>query len=496
MKPRQSWETCRPEVVDLFPRTVHEPAGETWTEQFSELVAAFPFFPKTSDARVVGPSSGSLCKGHPFREDHVPPKLIVNPAGTRGFGHVEDLQRRILVDLDQLSFGEGLWIVARAVRVKRVRARELRLDEDQISAGQVEGDIGVCEWLFYGEILFEPPAGLNQKVPGNDRIVIHSDAPEVEPRFFRDHEPSDHRAKPGLAKPSYRVANRSTGAHAKCQDRYAAPALVSLLPFADLELRRGRASTHIEIARRNPLFSNSSALAHQPERLNSLFKIRYQEKFAHGLILEASSDDREVHYRPVNPSLLRDVGSSRSSTKPVRIPDVLGLHGQFSPLVTLLARCIDDLPSSNHASVAEPQVHTVHELCTTSAPNPTTPQVAHAQQSDSGQLQGIEFEVEIASRNQTVRDEKTSWHGKELRWFGKGETVTVGTYVLKYPMVYISEGKQLEVEASCIDVSREVGKPVIERVGSLGYYPTYAKLTPDQRKLPPLALERSSRTPS
>ena len=48
-------------------------------------------------------------------------------------------------------------------------------------------------------------------------------------------------------------------------------------------------------------------------------------------------------------------------------------------------------------------------------------------------------------------------------------------------MVYVTEGEPREDEASCIDLSLEVGKPVQEAPGSLGYYPTYARISPNQR---------------
>ena len=48
-------------------------------------------------------------------------------------------------------------------------------------------------------------------------------------------------------------------------------------------------------------------------------------------------------------------------------------------------------------------------------------------------------------------------------------------------MVYVSDGKPREDEASCIDLSLEIGIPAYEAPGSLGYYPTYAKISPNQR---------------
>jgi uncharacterized tellurite resistance protein B-like protein len=48
-------------------------------------------------------------------------------------------------------------------------------------------------------------------------------------------------------------------------------------------------------------------------------------------------------------------------------------------------------------------------------------------------------------------------------------------------MVYVAEGLPRTAEASCIDLSLEVGKPAEEPVGSLGYYTTYSRLSPAQR---------------
>ena len=70
---------------------------------------------------------------------------------------------------------------------------------------------------------------------------------------------------------------------------------------------------------------------------------------------------------------------------------------------------------------------------------------------------------------------------QQLRWLDLGEAISVGAYVLQDSMVYISEGRPREDEASCVDLSLEVGKPAKQAAGSLGYYPTYARLSPDQR---------------
>ena len=48
-------------------------------------------------------------------------------------------------------------------------------------------------------------------------------------------------------------------------------------------------------------------------------------------------------------------------------------------------------------------------------------------------------------------------------------------------MIYLSEAAPTEDEASCINLSLDVGRPAWDASGALGYYPTYAKLNPNQR---------------
>jgi len=237
----------------------------------------------------------------------------------------------------------------------------------------------------------------------------------------------------------------------------------------------------IRIARKDSRLLNVVGLDRQPKRLESLFKIRYQEEFGYGLILKASSDERELRYRPANPSLRLKTDLSRPSTKPIKIPDVLGLQSQFYPLIAILARCVDDLRSSDPALAAATRFPTPPEPSNLPTPNLKTSPVARVPQTDSRQSEKVEFRVEITDRNQTVRHEKTSGQAQELRWCGKGEIVTVGAYLLRDPMIYVSEGKPREDEASCIDLSLEIGNSVPEPTGSLGYYPTYSNLSPNQR---------------
>jgi hypothetical protein len=66
-------------------------------------------------------------------------------------------------------------------------------------------------------------------------------------------------------------------------------------------------------------------------------------------------------------------------------------------------------------------------------------------------------------------------------WLGKGETIRVGTYTISSPLTYVCSGENDTEEASCIDLQLPVGLPVQEPRGSLGYYPTYARISRDQR---------------
>jgi uncharacterized tellurite resistance protein B-like protein len=89
--------------------------------------------------------------------------------------------------------------------------------------------------------------------------------------------------------------------------------------------------------------------------------------------------------------------------------------------------------------------------------------------------------AKVNDANQTLLRKDLSQPTSELCWLANGHIVTVGAYLLRDPMVYVSQGRPREDESSCINLSLKVGSPVKEAAGSLGYYPTYAKLSPDQR---------------
>ncbi len=91
-------------------------------------------------------------------------------------------------------------------------------------------------------------------------------------------------------------------------------------------------------------------------------------------------------------------------------------------------------------------------------------------------------------------DRRASWFGSSrlfqarpssqparFRWYGRGETTRVGSYTLTDPLVYCAPGPPREEEASCIDFSLALGESGENETLSLGYYPTYSRMTAQQR---------------
>ena len=60
-------------------------------------------------------------------------------------------------------------------------------------------------------------------------------------------------------------------------------------------------------------------------------------------------------------------------------------------------------------------------------------------------------------------------------------TARVGPHTLASPLVYCSPGCPREEEASCIDLSQPIGDPGDGDTLGLGYYPTYARMSREQR---------------
>jgi hypothetical protein len=89
------------------------------------------------------------------------------------------------------------------------------------------------------------------------------------------------------------------------------------------------------------------------------------------------------------------------------------------------------------------------------------------------------YEIVLAAMEETSSIARPD--PKVLRWFGEGATLTVGSYTLRNPLVYILAGDGFADEVSCIDPDLPIGKPVKQPPGSLGYFPDYPGLSPGQR---------------
>jgi hypothetical protein len=70
---------------------------------------------------------------------------------------------------------------------------------------------------------------------------------------------------------------------------------------------------------------------------------------------------------------------------------------------------------------------------------------------------------------------------KSLLWQGRGTKVQAGPYTISDPLTYFSQGPPSEDEASCIELTLPIGKPVKEPRGALGYWPQYRSMSPEQR---------------
>ena len=69
------------------------------------------------------------------------------------------------------------------------------------------------------------------------------------------------------------------------------------------------------------------------------------------------------------------------------------------------------------------------------------------------------------------------------RWYGVGEALSAKGYVLRDPMVYVCDERPDEYEASCIDLSLAVGKPVRQVVCSVDSCLSYEGLSPGRRAI-------------
>jgi uncharacterized tellurite resistance protein B-like protein len=219
------------------------------------------------------------------------------------------------------------------------------------------------------------------------------------------------------------------------------------------------ASWALAVARTDRRFASGTSPASETDRSASLFKMRYLEHSGGGMKLKPSSLDRQLWYQPINVSLQYQDQSEELLSWSIRIPDVLGHESQFTPLADLFSRAIGDLQGPAPAIVTRPDVRPpVRKTAAAGAPP-----------------------VEHTDRTEPPPAKEPDAEPAVLRWQGSGEPISVKGYVLRDPMVYTSVGRPDEPEASCIDLSLDIGKPAWQAAGALGYDPTYATITPTQR---------------
>ncbi|MBI4243487.1 MAG: TerB N-terminal domain-containing protein [Planctomycetes bacterium] len=89
---------------------------------------------------------------------------------------------------------------------------------------------------------------------------------------------------------------------------------------------------------------------------------------------------------------------------------------------------------------------------------------------------GVSYSISI-SPNRTQQQKGTS----KLEWKGKGTVIQLGQYLIKNPFTYYSKGNPPEEEPSCINLRLRIGEPIVEPKGSMGYWPYYGRITPNQR---------------
>ena len=215
----------------------------------------------------------------------------------------------------------------------------------------------------------------------------------------------------------------------------------------------------LAVARTDRRFAEHESTAAESDHSTSLFKTRYLERFGTGMHLEPSSMDRQIRYQPINASLHDHQEFPAPPTWSFRINDVLNNERQFTPLADLLAQIRDDLQGPPPAIVAKPAARPpARKIAAPAAPR-----------------------AEPALQMETPPAQEPAAEPHVLRWNRSGEPISVKGYLLRDPMVYTSAGKPAEPDASCIDLSLEIGKPAWEAAGALGHSPTYATITPIQR---------------
>jgi uncharacterized tellurite resistance protein B-like protein len=221
------------------------------------------------------------------------------------------------------------------------------------------------------------------------------------------------------------------------------------------------------------------------------FEKVYTERYGHGLLLTSSGADRHIFYLPSNRALHAGLAHADSSGGFARVPDILGVTGQFAPLGSLWKSCNKPAPLAGRASPEQSALDGTLTRVNDVARIPSLGPVARAVQHRAApppargavpQGPGVvvsEVRVDLLDLATNPRSESAPGR-PEPRWYGKDTTIAIGGFILRDAMVYVAEMSRV-AEASCIDLSLEVGKPADDSAGSLGYYTTYARLTPAQR---------------
>jgi uncharacterized tellurite resistance protein B-like protein len=70
---------------------------------------------------------------------------------------------------------------------------------------------------------------------------------------------------------------------------------------------------------------------------------------------------------------------------------------------------------------------------------------------------------------------------ENITWVGDSQEIRIYNYLIPNPLIYLSTNHIENSEASCIDLSLPIGKPISELKRVLGYWPRYASISPDQR---------------
>jgi uncharacterized tellurite resistance protein B-like protein len=91
----------------------------------------------------------------------------------------------------------------------------------------------------------------------------------------------------------------------------------------------------------------------------SLFQNRYENEYPSGFLLKTSKQSAVFHYQPASQALLSVSHYGRSSPYDLKIPNVAGLHSQFSQVSKLWNSCVDDLSGYSKTLTSKKQANSV-----------------------------------------------------------------------------------------------------------------------------------------